>query len=128
MAKMEFIRGDGNTHYFTIPADSYSASDVLHFKAKPEIDDDTNDSAAQIVGTFNSSVVTDVTENGVASKKYTCYFPPSATSSISTNGESQIKFLGEFQVVPSSGDPQTFPGGKKKIDVVVYPDIIRSTS
>ena len=119
--RMEFKRGDGITHYFSVPTDSYSATDTLHFMAKPAFDDDTTDASAVIEGTFTSADAEEVGEN----MRYTCYFPPSATNDIDTNGAAEVRYLGEFELIDSSNVPTTFPGGKKKIDVRLYADIRR---
>jgi hypothetical protein len=128
MSKIEFKRGDGITHYFTMPTSSWSAGGKLFFTAKPAVDDDATDAAAVINATFTDSVVTDTTVNGVASKKYTCYFPPSATNSIATAGASKVDYKGEFQWVSSGGIPSTFPGNDKFLDVVLYADLRRAVT
>lgn len=128
MAKIEFTRGDGHNHKFRIPAASWSAGGRLFFAAKPIIDDDNTDSAALIQGNWGDESVTDVTINGVAYKEYSCYFPPEATNSIESNGASSLELLGEFQWVPLSGVPVTFPANDQKLEVVVYFDVKRKTS
>lgn len=126
--KLEFARGDGITHTFSMPAINWSAGGKLFFAAKPAIDDDTTDANAVINQNWDDSVVEDVVIGGVAYKKYTCYFPPSATSGINSLGAANADYLGEFQFVPTSGVPQTFPANDQKIDTVVYFDVKRKTS
>lgn len=126
---MEFSRGDGITKGFSMPADKWSAGGTLFFAAKSLFDDDTTDAAALIQGNWGDSVVTDTVRNGVAMKRYACYFPPSATEDIPSNGAATLELLGEFQWVPSGGgDPITVPAKDDKIDVVVYMDIKRKTT
>lgn len=125
MATIEFTRGDGAHHTFAIPATSWSAGGKLFFAAKPVIDDDTTDASAVINQSWNDTAVSDVTINGVAYKQYACYFPPSATNSIVSNGATSADYLGEFQYVPSGGDPVTFPANDDKLDCKVYFDIKR---
>ncbi len=127
-SKIEFSRGDGITHTFSIPAANWTSGGTLFFAAKPAIDDDLTDAAAVITGSFTDSNITDTTIDGVAYKKYTCYFPPSATLNINSNGASKADYKGEFQFVPATGVPQTFPANDKKIDTVVYFDVKRKTT
>lgn len=125
---MEFSRGDGTTKGFSMPASKWSAGGRLFFAAKTLIDDDTTDAAALIQGNWGDEVVTDTTHNGVAYKRYACYFPPSATNTIPSNGAATLELLGEFQWVPSGGgDPITAPAKDDKIEVVVYMDVKRKT-
>jgi hypothetical protein len=128
MAKIEFKRGDGITHYFSMPTANWSAGGKLWFTAKPVIDDDSTDAAATITTSYTDSAVTDVTVSGVAYKKYTCYFPPSATNSIASGGAKKADYLGEFQWVSAAGVPSTFPGNDKFFDVVVYFDVKRAVA
>ena len=125
MSKIEFSRGDGANHTFSIPTSSWVAGGKLFFAAKPAIDDDVTDANALIQGNWDDSVVTNVTISGVAYKQYACYFPPSATNSIVSGGASSADYLGEFQYVPASGIPITFPATDQKLDAVVYFDIKR---
>lgn len=100
----------------------------MWFAAKPAIDDDTTDANAVIEQHWDDTAITDVTINGVDYKQYDCYFPASATNSIISDGAQSIDYLGEFQFVPSVGDPVTYPASDPKIDVTVYFDVIRKTS
>ena len=127
-SKVEFSRGDGVTHTFSIPATNWTAGGTLFFAAKPAIDDDTSDAAAVISASFTDSVVTNTTINGIAYKQYTCYFPPSATYGILSNGVSKADYVAEFQYVPTTGIPVTFPATDKKLDAVVYFDVKRKTT
>lgn len=124
---MEFTRGDGANHTFAIPASSWSPGGVLFFAAKRLIDDDNTDAAAVIEGDWDDTAVTDVTIDGVAYKKYACYFPPSATNSVASNGAGTLELLGEFQYVPTTNIPVTFPATDEKLDVILYFDIKRKT-
>lgn len=129
MSKIEFKRGDGVTHYFTMPVSSWSAGGTLFFTAKPAVDDDSSDLAAVINQSFSDSVVSnDVDASGNAVKKYTCYFPPAATNSITSSGSKKADYLGEFQWVSSTGVPSTFPGNDKFLDCIVYFDLRRATT
>lgn len=122
---LPFPRGDGIHHTFSIPAVSWSAGGKLFFAAKSVIDDDILDAAAQINQSWDDTVVSDVTIKGVAYKQYDCYFPPSATNSILSNGAGSLDYLGEFQWVPAGGDPITFPPNDDKFDCAVYFDVKR---
>lgn len=126
--KIEFKRGDGITHYFKMPASSWSAGGTLFFAAKEAVDNDATDAAAVIDVSFTDSVVADETIDGVAYKTYTCYFAPADTGSINLGGKSEKKYKGEFQWVSSGGVPSTFPGGGTFLDAIVYADIKRATS
>jgi len=128
MSKIEFTRGDGAHHGFSIPATSWSSGGKLFFAAKQVIDDDTTDANAVINVHWDDSNVSDVTINGIAYKKYDCYFPPSATSNILSDGASSAEYLGEFQFVPSSGDPITFPAKDEKLECILYFDVKRKTT
>lgn len=128
MALIEFVRGDGANHTFSMPAANWSAGGKLFFAAKPVIDDDNTDAAAVIQGNWDDTDVSDVTINGVAYKQYACTFPPSATSGILSGGADQLDYLAEFQFVPSDGIPVTFPAAPPKLDCAVYFDVKRGTS
>jgi hypothetical protein len=93
--------------------------------AKPAVDDDNTDAAAVINQSWSDSAVTDVTVNGVAYKQYDCYFPPTATNGILSNGAASTQYFGEFQWTDGSGNPLTFPANGAKLNVIVYFDIIR---
>lgn len=128
METMEFMRGDANYHTFGIPASAWTAGGRLFFAAKPALDDDVTDAAAQITANWDDTVVTDVTYQGVAYKQYACTFPPSATAGIISNGADVIELLGEFQYVPVSGVPVTAPAaGDDRIPVAVTIDVKRKT-
>ena len=126
---MEFTRGDGATKGFSMPASSWSSGGRLFFAAKQSFDDDNTDAAALIDQSWDDTVVTDIVRNGVAYKRYACYFPPSATENIQGDGADELELKGEFQWVPSGGgDPVTAPANNDKIDVIVYMDIKRKTT
>ncbi|MGI9028162.1 MAG: hypothetical protein ACR2FM_04990 [Candidatus Saccharimonadales bacterium] len=124
---MEFARGDGTTKGFWIPATAWTAGGTLFFAAKALIDDDNTDALALISGNWSDADVTDETRGGVAYKRYGCYFPPSATSSIVSDGAESLELLGEFQFVPAGGAPITFPPTDAKIAVTVWFDVKRKT-
>jgi hypothetical protein len=128
MARIEFVRGDGNHHTFSLPASSWSAGGRLFFAAKPVIDDDNTDSNSVINGDWGDEVVTDILIRDVPYKQYACYFPPSATNSTLSDGAGEIDYLGEFQWVPLGGDPVTFPPTDEKLDCVLYFDVKRKTT
>lgn len=128
MAKIEFTRGDGHNHKFRMPASSWSSGGRLFFAAKQIIDDDTTDALALIQGDWGDEAVSDVTVNGVAYKEYACTFPPSATSSIPSGGAGSLELLGEFQWVPLSGVPVTFPPNDQKLEAIIYFDVKRKTT
>lgn len=125
---IEFTRGDAITHTFSMPADAWSASGKLRFMAKPAIDDDNTDAAAVISQEWDDSSVVDTTVNGIAYKQYNCYFPPSATNGIASNGADSSEYKGEFQWVNAAGIPTTFPPDDPKLSVIVYFDVIRETT
>ena len=125
---IEFTRGDGAHHSFAIPASSWSPGGRLFFAAKPVIDDDNTDSNAVVQGMWDDSAVTDVTINGALYKRYNCYFPPSATNSIESDGAGAMEYLGEFQYVPVSGVPVTVPANDQKLDCIVYFDVKRKVT
>lgn len=125
MASLDFKRGDLNVHYVDIPADSWSASGRLFFKAKPKVDDDTTDAAAVISGEFTDA---NIISNDGTTVRYELSFPPSATSEIPSNGQEYVKYKGEIQFVANDGTPSTWPGKNNFIEVIVYMDIIRSTT
>ena len=125
--KIEFTRGDAAYHTFSIPADAWTAGGTLFFAAKPIIDDDNTDAASLINGDWDDADVTNTTIDGVAYKEYNCYFPPAATSGILSNGADEAEYLGEFQYVPITGIPVTFPANNKKLEAVVYFDVKRKT-
>lgn len=126
--KIEFIRGDGANHTFAIPASSWTAGGRLFFAAKAAVDDDTTDANALIQGNWGDSSVTDVVINGVAYKQYACSFTEDATNSIASNGALVLELLGEFQWVPESGSPVTFPAGEEKLRTILYFDVKRKTT
>lgn len=126
---MDFMRGDGADHTFDIPTSAWTAGGTLFFAAKQAIDDDTADAAAVISGSWTDTAVTDIVIGGVAYKHYACHFPASATASTVSNGATTQDLLGEFEMVPASGDPKTYPGaGQDRIPVTLYFDVKRKTT
>lgn len=128
MADFAFTRGDGVHHQFAIEATSWTAGGVLFFAAKPAIDDDNTDTNSVISASWNDSAVTDQVINGTAMKVYDCFFPPSATNSILSDGATSLDYLGEFQYVPTDGDPITAPADDNKLNVIVYMDVKRKVT
>lgn len=126
--QIEFTRGDAVTHTFSMPASAWSTGGKLRFMAKPAIDDDNTDASAVISQEWDDSAVTDTTIGGVAYKQYNCYFPPSATNSIISDGADSADYKGEFQWVSAASVPVTFPPTDPKLSVTVYFDIIRETT
>lgn len=126
--QIEFARGDGNNHTFSIPASNWTAGGRLFFAAKETIDDDDTDSSAKIEGNWGDSDVTEVTIKNVVYKQYACYFPPEATNSILSAGAATATYLGEFQYVPTTGVPVTFPATGDKLEAIVYFDVKRKTT
>ena len=122
--RIEFKRGDGVTHFFSIPTANWSAGGKLFFTAKPAADDDLTDAAAIINAPFTDA---NMVNDGV-NVKYTCYFPPAATNSITMGTMTKIDYKAEFQFVSAAGVPSTFPGNDKYLDAVVYADIRRATT
>lgn len=131
---LEFVKGDGNTHTFTMPAFSWTPGGTLLFAAKPAIDDNNLDTSAVIRGVFDDSVVTETVKDMIINnvvykdtvfKRYTCYFPPSATNDIPSDGADYADYLGEFQWVSPDGVPFSVPATGPKIPVVLWFDINR---
>lgn len=125
---IEFTRGDGAHHTFSIPTSNWTAGGKLFFMAKPAIDDDLTDASAVIKKSWTDTAVSDVVIGGVAYKQYACTFTAADTNSILSNGAGSQAYLGEFQYVPAGGDPMTFPATDDKLNCVVYFDIDRETT
>lgn len=128
-AIMEFKKGDGCTHSFKMPASVWSAGGKLFFAAKTNPDNDATDAQAVINKSFTDSVVTNETINGVEYKVYTMAFVAADTAAIVfTDNSKSKKYLGEFQFVPLSGQPMSFPADDDFIETIVYADIRRATT
>ena len=128
---MEFKKGDGITHYFSIPTTSWSAGGALFFAAKPAVDNDATDAAAVIDKSFDDTVIVDSAHEEYVEgyETYELYFEPGDITGVNfTSGEKRKKYLGEFQYVPDTGVPSTFPADDQFIEVIVYGDIKRGTS
>ena len=125
---IEFTRGDGAHHALYIEASSWSSGGKLLFAAKPAVDDDATDAAAEIKWSWTDSAVTDVTVNGIAYKKYACYFPYTVIDDIVSNGAEDADYLAQFKFVPiGGGDPITFPANGF-LDAKVYFNVNNRTS
>lgn len=130
-ATMEFKKGDGQTHYFAIPEDAWTPGGSLFFAAKPAVDNDATDAAAVINKEFTDSdiVGADHEEYVAGDVTYELSFLPGDITGVSfDNGEKKKKYLGEFQYVPDTGVPESFPGDDEYIEVLIYGDIKRGTS
>lgn len=125
---MEFTRGDQANHGFSILAELWAPGGRLFFAAKPAIDDDNTDANALIQGDWGDDAVTDTVREGIAYKRYDCVFPPAATNNIASGGAESAEYLGEFQWVPVTGIPVTFPATDEKIKTTVYFDVKRKTT
>ena len=117
---MDFPRDNGPTYPLYMPASAWTAGGKLRFSAKPVIDDDLTDSNAVINVEWGDEVVTDVVMNGIAYKKYACYFPPSSTLGIQSNGAESADYLADFKFFPVSGPPMSFPPKSPKITATVW--------
>lgn len=126
---MEFKRGDGLTHYFQVPEDSYEAESKLFFAAKPQPDDDTDDLSAVIDKEFgDSDIVDDTHEEYVEGLvTYELAFVPNDITVSFADGSTNKRYLGEFQYIPAGGFPSSSPEDDNFIEVIVYADIKRGT-
>jgi len=130
-ATMEFKKGDGLTHYFAVEAASWTPGGTLFFAAKQEVDNDATDAAAVINKSFTDAniVASDHEEYDADFVTYELAFVPGDITNVSfTDGEKKQKFLGEFQFVPTTGLPESFPADDEYIEVIIYADIKRGTS
>lgn len=118
---IEFKLGDGATHYFELPVSLWSAGGKLFFTAKSVPDADASDGNAVINKTFTDLNVS----VGSTYARYTCTFAPGDVNVSFSDGSKKKKYLGEFQFVPTTNIPQTYPGNDKYLEVVVYADIRR---
>lgn len=128
MAKIEFKKGDGVTHYFSMPVDSWSAGGSLFFCAKTIPDNDVTDAAAVMDVEFDDTAIVDSShpEYEADYVTYELDFDPADTDLITfTDGSKKKKYLGEFEFVPASGDPFSVPGNDKFLETIVYADIKR---
>jgi len=126
--KMEFKRGDGLTHYFQIPLDSWTAGGTLWFAAKAEIDNDNTDAQAVINKSFTDAKIVGSSHEmyDPAFVTYELAFVPGDITNVSfLNGETEKEYLGEFQYIPTTLLPETFPSGDDYINVVIYADVKR---
>lgn len=127
---MNFKRGDGLTHYFQVPEDSFVAGAKLFFAAKPQPDDDVTDAAAVIDKEFgDGDIVSPGHEQYLEGfVTYELTFEPGDITGVSFgDGSSKRKFKGEFQYVPDTGIPTSSPDDDNFIDVVIFADIKRGT-
>jgi hypothetical protein len=128
---IEFKKGDANTHYFQIPVDSWTPGGLLFFTAKPQPDDDATDAAAVIDKQFDDTAVVGPSHEmyETAWVTYQLDFLPGDITNVSfADGSKNKKYEGEFQYVPDTGLPQSFPGDDEFIETIIYADIRRSTS
>lgn len=129
--QMEFKKGDGQTHYFQLPDDSWSAGGTLWFAAKEIPDNDATDANAVINKSFDDTKIVESGHEEYTSGfvTYELEFLPGDIVGVNfNNGESNKEYLGEFQFVPTTGIPETFPPNDEYIQVIIYADIKRGTS
>lgn len=127
---MEFKKGDANIHYFQIPSDSWTAGGLLWFAAKVKPDDDPTDAMAVINKNFDDTTIVDSSHEmyDASFVTYECEFLPGDIVNVSfADGSKKRTYMGEFQYVPTTGLPETFPGDEF-IDVIIYADIKRGIS
>lgn len=124
-ANIEFKKGDGITHYFKIPLNSWTAGGTLSFTAKETVDNDSADALAVIDKKFTDSAV-DVLSDPLYAI-YTLAFLPNDIKADFADGATKKLYLGEFQYIPSDGIPESFPGNDKFITTTIYADIKRGT-
>ena len=128
---IEFKKGDAQTHYFSLPEDAWTPGGVLFFAAKPAVDNDATDASAVIDKEFNDANIVapghDEYEDGFVTYELS-FFPGDIVNVNFSNGEKRKKYLGEFQYVPDTGEPESFPGNDDYIEVFIYGDIKRGTS
>lgn len=128
--EIQFKKGDQITHYFQIPADSWSAGGSLSFAAKAQPDDDATDALAVIDKSFDDTAIVDPSHEmyDAAFVTYELTFDPGDVNVSFSDNSKKKKFLGEFQFVPDTGEPETFPGDDDFLEVIVFADIKRGTS
>jgi hypothetical protein len=129
--QMEFKKGDGQTHYFSLPEESWTPGGTLWFAAKPIPDNDATDAAAVIDKSFDDTTIVDSDHEEYAAGFVTYqleFLPGDITGVNFNNGESSLEYLGEFQFVPDTGIPESFPPNNEYINVIIYADIKRGTS
>lgn len=128
--QMNFKRGDGLTHYFQLPIDSWSAGGSLQFAAKAAIDDDNTDAQAVIKKSFNDTNIVGPSDDmyDPAYVTYRLDFLPADITGVTFGNAKSKKYLGEFQYIPTNNLPETFPSEDDYIEVVIYADVKRSTT
>src|SRR5690606_26994857 len=106
---------------------SWTAGGSLDFAAKEQPDGDATDGLAVIDKKFtDSDIITSGHEMYVSGLvTYELNFLPSDIDITFTTGERNRRFLGEFQHVPITGYPESYPSTDQYIDVIVYNDIKR---
>lgn len=127
---IEFKKGDATTHYFQMPLDSWTPGGSLFFTAKTKPDDDVTDAAAVIDASFGDAAIVDSSHEEYDAEfvTYELGFVPGDIVNVSfADGSKKRSYMGEFQFVPTTGLPETFPGDDF-IDVVIYADIKRGTA
>lgn len=129
--QMEFKRGDKQFHYFQIETASWAAGGKLFFAAKPAVDNDASDVSAVINKNFNDTKIVGPThpEYDTGFVTYELEFDPGDITGVTyANGEKVKKYLGEFQFVSASAEPQSWPSDDTFIEVLIYADIKRGTT
>lgn len=131
---MDFKKGDAQTHYFQMPAESWTAGGLLWFAAKPAVDNDATDAATVINKSFNDSKIVNPGDQDddqylAGYVTYRLAFLPADIINVSfEDGESKKNYLGEFQFVSGTGVPESYPADDTFIDVIIYADIKRGVA
>lgn len=125
--EMNFKRGDGLIHYFQLPLSSWTPGGVLWFAAKAAIDNDNTDQAAVINKSFDDDKIVDSSHEmyDPAFVTYELEFVPGDITNVTFNNEKKKKYLGEFQYIPDTGLPETFPSEDDFIEVIIFADVKR---
>ena len=127
---IEFKKGDANTHYFQMPVDSWTPGGSLWFAAKTKPDDDPTDALAVIDKSFDDTAIVGLSHEMYDEQfvTYECEFLPADIVNVSfADGSKKRTYMAEFQYVPVTGLPESFPGDEF-IDAIIYADIKRGTS
>lgn len=125
---MEFKLGDKQFHYFQMETSAWAAGGKLWFAAKPQVDNDVVDGAAVINKSFNDTKIVGALhpEYTAGYTTYELQFDPGDITGVTfVNGEKSKKYLGEFEFVSASAEPQSFPSDDQFIEVTIFADIKR---